>query len=194
MYVCKQCNYTTRLPCNWVRHQNRKRPCGSNPPDEPFKRIDEKTIQCNACEKMLHTHYGRHAQRCKGVPLNTCKYCKRHFNAQSTHSQHQTTCKAKPENTNIHKDLTRIAVEECRQFCIEHDIDRDKLMYKTVNLDVGMCKQFKHRMYDAWSRQGYHGYHLTKDINASHIRSFFNGVLEDHKSPDVLTFINDNGP
>jgi hypothetical protein len=64
-----------------------------------FIRIDEKTIQCNFCHKILHTHYSRHGKICKRVPVNTCMFCKKKFNHQSAHSRHQKTCKAKPVAT-----------------------------------------------------------------------------------------------
>jgi len=65
-------------------------------PSSLFIRINEKTIQCNFCNKILNTHYARHGLTCKGVPRNVCKYCKKQFNIQSTHSRHQKNCKARP--------------------------------------------------------------------------------------------------
>ena len=122
MFSCKQCKYTTDVKCNWLRHQQRKKPCvgislqndipvlrnvtpvlrnvtpvlQNDIPVSLFIRIDEKTIQCNFCNKILHTHYARHGKICKGVPRNTCIFCKKKSNHKSAHSRHQKTCKARP--------------------------------------------------------------------------------------------------
>lgn len=96
MYACNRCSYTTDTKCNLDRHMNRKVPCA---PLAPFTRIDEKTIECNACKKILHSYYGRHAKTCKGVPHNTCPKCQKQFNARSTLSQHQKKCDANALST-----------------------------------------------------------------------------------------------
>jgi transposase-like protein len=64
--------------------------------DSLFVRIDEKTIQCNSCKKVLHTHYARHGKICKGVPRNVCRYCRKEFKHRQNVSTHQKNCKSRP--------------------------------------------------------------------------------------------------
>jgi len=114
MFSCKQCKYTTDVKCNWIRHQQRKKPCTrqnnntNNGQDHniyniqgqdhesSFKRIDNKYLECLKCHKRVCAKLKRHLAVCKGVPTNTCMFCKKKFNHQSAHSRHQKTCKARP--------------------------------------------------------------------------------------------------
>ena len=101
MYSCKQCDYTTDIRCNLARHQQRKTLCGQNinipgHDHKSFKRIDDKYFECLFCHKRLCIKLNRHLTVCKRVPVNTCIFCKKQFNHQSTHSRHKKTCKARP--------------------------------------------------------------------------------------------------
>ena len=111
MYACKQCEYRTDVKCNWIRHHQRKKPCvgtfvtiDAPAPDlrdnvirnELFKQVDDKNFECIKCQKRICAKFKRHTNNCKGVPVNTCIFCKKQFNHQSAHSRHQKTCKSRP--------------------------------------------------------------------------------------------------
>ena len=68
----------------------------------PYTIIDDTRIKCNCCEKILtKIKFNRHKTTCKGVPKNTCIYCKKYFNSQQNHSRHQKICKLNPINMEI---------------------------------------------------------------------------------------------
>lgn len=56
-------------------------------------------VKCKSCEQILFKkNFTRHISRCKGVPKNTCIYCKRVFNFVSNQCKHQNICKLNPAN------------------------------------------------------------------------------------------------
>ena len=67
-----------------------------------FTTIDDIRVKCNSCDKILtRIKFKRHKTICKGVPKNTCIYCKKLFTCQQNHSRHKKTCKLNPVNMKI---------------------------------------------------------------------------------------------
>ena len=116
MFSCKQCKYTTDVKCNWIRHQQRKKPCmaqnviGSGSDicttevnlstnvmirGRCFNYLNDTHVLCNDCKKKLLKHNAkRHS--CRGSPRNTCIYCRKDFKHRQNVFTHQKTCKARP--------------------------------------------------------------------------------------------------
>jgi hypothetical protein len=94
-----------------VDHLNRKKTCESKnnlldgqTPDSQEDQSDTSSndstdnnkVQCEDCKKMvLQKKFERHKKTCKGVPLDTCKYCLKKFDIQQSLSRHQKMCKEK---------------------------------------------------------------------------------------------------
>jgi len=108
IFVCAQCGYSTDVKCNYIKHLNRKSKCVSTIDTQydiqtitetSYRMIDETHVQCNQCLKELtKSNFARHLKTCKGVPKNTCMYCKRLFNTPSVLCRHKKTCKMNPVN------------------------------------------------------------------------------------------------
>ena len=65
-------------------------------------KISDTHVKCKSCEQILiKKNFTRHISRCKGVPKNTCIYCKRVFNFVSNQCKHQKVCKLNPVNMEI---------------------------------------------------------------------------------------------
>lgn len=75
-----------------------------------FTPLEDNSFECKTCFKKVCTHLKRHLENCKGIPKNTCKYCKRLFTNRSTFSKHQKNCKATPNNVqnNVQNNTTTV--------------------------------------------------------------------------------------
>jgi hypothetical protein len=67
-------------------------------------------VKCLKCEReMSKKHFAKHiATRCKGVPQNTCKICRKQFQSRSVLSRHLKMCRAKHQNNEDSSDLLAI--------------------------------------------------------------------------------------
>ena len=58
--------------------------------------IDDLRVKCLSCETvLLKCKFSRHEKSCKGIPLDSCKYCFYRFSSRQSKSRHQKTCKKK---------------------------------------------------------------------------------------------------
>lgn len=104
MFVCDQCDYTTRDISNFKRHCSRKTPCGCSQFTQkmgtehpPQKNNGSSTIRCNGCYKhMDKRNLKRHLKSCKGVPTNVCEFCKQEFTNATNKYYHRKKCKRNP--------------------------------------------------------------------------------------------------
>ena len=67
-----------------------------------FEAIDESNVVCKSCNKeMTKLNIPRHKKSCKGVPINTCRYCLKIFKSNHHKNNHKRYCKKNPNNTNL---------------------------------------------------------------------------------------------
>ena len=108
---CMFCKTEFKTPSVKCRHQQT---CKLNPdnmqhPHEPIPRttdqtdlyevVDETRVKCTKCDvTMLRGCKNRHNARCKGAPLDCCKYCVQQCSSSSNKCRHQKTCKLNPAN------------------------------------------------------------------------------------------------
>lgn len=111
VYDCSLCAYTTDCKSNMNRHMQRKIPCNNkktcNDEDVASRFVnmtEDLKFECKFCHvRMGKFKRNRHVITCKGVPVNTCEFCRKTFaNAQSK-CNHRKTCKAV---TNSNKSTT----------------------------------------------------------------------------------------
>ena len=121
MFTCEQCNYSTKVKCNFTKHLNRQVKCCPKTSekintdikninvednninvDETNINVDDinkNKIKCLKCEKILSKKYfNEHTKLCKGIPKNTCEFCLHRYVCRQSKYQHQKRCKMNPEN------------------------------------------------------------------------------------------------
>jgi len=88
-----------QLCTQWMRDNQMLTPAHQKPGFEPVVDTDDKRVKCLKCTKSITIkHFARHRSVCKGVPKNTCKYCRMVFRYRSGKCRHQKTCKLNPVN------------------------------------------------------------------------------------------------
>ena len=136
MYHCERCGYSTKIKCNFIKHQNRKVPCSINQQISTqniaidaqniatntqniaidndtvqFELINDNTVQCKLCCKiLLKVNFNRHFKVCRKVPKNACKYCEKQFNTPSVMCRHQKICKRNPMNMDDDDNVTECSL------------------------------------------------------------------------------------
>ena len=87
-YICKSCNYTTKIKCNYDKHLLT---------NKHINNINNEIINlyCNKCEKQLSSklRYNNHLLSCRCVPsVLECSKCNKIFNKSISRYKHEQKC------------------------------------------------------------------------------------------------------
>ena len=118
VYECEHCGYLTKKQSNFLRHKNRKNPCGkmnngninrktgenisfhnrnsnsqydnANLQNDNANSQNSNAVKCLKCFKILSNKYSlkRHLDICTGVDILTCPTCLKRFSSISSKNNH----------------------------------------------------------------------------------------------------------
>lgn len=87
-----------------------------------FEAIDESNVVCKSCNKeMSRLNIPRHKRRCKGVPINTCRFCFKPFKSNHCKNNHTPICEKNPKNM---AQLTTTSESPAESNFVSHFIDK----------------------------------------------------------------------
>ena len=95
MFVCEICGYSTKIKCNYVRHQNKKTKCGT-------KNVTHERQYVTPCDENVTFEPKNVTPKNCNVTRRTnslmCAHCTQLFKHRSGKCRHQKTCKLNPVN------------------------------------------------------------------------------------------------